>query len=183
MADTLIFLKVIGDDPKGPPVIKGESTAVGYKEQIELESVEWRVNIPATTDTPTGMPVQPKFEEVTFEKHVDIASCTMLEYAKTKKRRERKDAIKQMAITYVDMVLSTDGTSASVPVVEFTLHHCFFESIGISVTSGGKGSVALRESVVVSYEKIDIVYHPVGRDRRQRGAAMTFRGLAPAITK
>jgi type VI protein secretion system component Hcp len=180
MADTLIFLKVIGDDPKGPPVIKGESTAVGFKDQIELESIDWKVSIPSTA---SGAPVQPKFEEVTFEKHVDIASCTMLDYAKTKKRRERKDAIKQMAITYVDMVLSPDGSSSSVPVVEFMLHHCHFESIAMSVTSGGKGSVALRETVVVSYEKIDIVYHPVGRDRRSRGAAMTFRGMAAGTSK
>jgi type VI protein secretion system component Hcp len=178
MADTLIFLKVIGDDPKGPPEIKGESTAAGFKDQIELESVEWRVSIPSTSGTPTGAPVQPKFEEVTLEKHVDIASCTLLQYANTKKRRNPKDAVKQMAITYVDMVLSADGTSSSVPVVEFMLHQCHFESISMSVTNSGKGSVALRETVIVSYEKIDIVYHPVGRDRRQRGAAMTFRGLA-----
>jgi type VI protein secretion system component Hcp len=151
---------------------------VGYQDQIEIESVDWRVQIPANRGNEPGQAVQPKFEEVTLDKHVDSSTCTLLKWAKTRKRSQTKDAIKQMAITYVDMVLDKDGTNHAVPVVEFMLHSCYIESLALKVGSGGKGSVAMKETLVVSYERIDLVYHPAGDDRLKRGAATTFHGQA-----
>ena len=83
-----------------------------------------------------------------------------------------------MAITYVDVVLDKDGQKHAVPVVEFKLYDCYVESVDLGAEGSGK-AVALEESVTVSYNKVDVVFHPVGKDRAQRGKAMTFNGLAP----
>ena len=172
MADTLIFLKIIGGDPKGPPAIRGESTAAGFEDLIEIESIQWRAGVPSQGESTA----QPKFDPITLKKFVDSSTCTLLKWTKTRKRSQ--DPIKQMAITYVDMVLDKDGTKHALPVVEFKLYDCYVESVDLGAAASGKG-VQLSESVTVSYNKVDVVYHPVGKDRAQRGKAMMFKGLAP----
>jgi len=178
MADTLIFLKICNDETgKGDPLIKGESNAAGFEDQIEIEAVEWRFGLPGYPAG--GERAQLEFKELTLEKHIDASTCTLLDWAKTKKRANKpKDEIKRMTITYVDMVVAADGKSSAVPVVEFMVYGCYLQNIDLNVSDSGK-SVALKETLEVSYQKIDVVYHPLGADRRQRGGALTFRGLVP----
>jgi type VI protein secretion system component Hcp len=174
MADTLMFLKIGPASPEAKPAVTGESTAVGFADQIELEGINWGVSI--KSGDKTGEAVQPEFGEVTLEKYIDVSTCTLLEWAKT--RTERRKRIDEMTITYVDMVLDKAGNNQPVPVVQFTLHGSYFKSIGLSV-GGGSKSVELKETLTITYKKVDVVYHPVGKERLQRGTAMTFRGLAP----
>jgi type VI protein secretion system component Hcp len=181
MADTLIFLKIAGDDPQAPPLIKGESGVPNYKDHIEIESVEWGVGIPSSRGE-SGEQVQAKFKQVTLEKFFDGSTCALLKYAKTKKRSKTLDAIKHMEITYVDMVLDKDGTNHPVPVVEITLHGCYLDSVALNCTNAGKG-VSLSESIMVSYESLDMIYHPAGTDRLQRGEAVSFQGAAAGLIK
>jgi type VI protein secretion system component Hcp len=182
MADTLIYLKIAGDDAKAPPLIKGESNAAGYKDLIELESVEWSVAVPARRGNDTDKAEQPQFKQVTLEKFFDGSTCALLKYAKTKKRSKSPDAIRHMEITYVDMVLDKTGTNQAVPVVEIKLHSCYLDSVALTFNNAGKG-VQLTETIVVSYQSLDLTYHPAGKERLQRGEAMSFQGAAAGLIK
>ena len=179
MADTFIFLKIHGLE------IEGESTAKGYEAQIEVESVDWRMNVHSAKET--GQATKVEYHHVTMEKFVDSSTCTLLEWAKSRTPIKEKEsgnepgalAIPQMTFTYVDMVLEKDGSNKAVPVAEFMLHFCYIENISFSVSDAGKGSVKLGETVTVRYDKMDMVYHPSGKDRLTRGTAQTFIGFSP----
>jgi type VI secretion system Hcp family effector len=178
-------MRVIGDDPEGArpgqaastsrepkraPVIKGESTARGFEDEIEIESVDWSVSV-EQRGSDSADTAHPEFEKVTLEKHVDVSTCALLKYANAHKRTDK------IAITYVDLVLDPHGVNRAVPVVEFMLHGCYIDHVGLNVGSSSKG-VSLNETVAISYKKINITYHPVGGKRQERGKAMIFNGEA-----
>jgi type VI secretion system Hcp family effector len=172
VADTFIFLKVHGLE------IQGESTAKGYEDQIEIESVDWKMTVPSAKEA--GQATKVEYHHVTMEKFVDASTCTLLEWAKTRRETTDKEmAIPQMTITYVDMVLEKDGANKPLPVAEFMLHLCYIENMSFNVSDAGKGSVRLGETLTIRYDKIDMVYHPSGTDRLTRGKAQTFIGFSP----
>lgn len=168
MADTLIFMKIEG--------VTGESTAAGFSAQIELESVDWSLKVQPYTSTSTTFADQLKFGKVTVRKFYDLSTGSLMALAKAQKRgkEDNKLAFKKAEIRYVDMVMASDGSKYNVPVVEFTLHECYIDKVDLSVGGSGK-SLQMGESIIITFKKIDIVYHPAAADPIQRGRSMTFK--------
>jgi type VI protein secretion system component Hcp len=171
MADTQIFMKIEG--------VAGESTASGYKDAIEIEGIDWDMDVQPGRFNKDGTVVedQLRFGKLRVRKFYDLATGTLLTLANKQVRGHvsPKHAFDKAQIHYVDMVVTPDGSQENIPVVEFTLQGCFIVSIDVNAGGGGK-SLQLNETIEISFKKLDIVYHPAGSSEFERGRAMVFKG-------
>lgn len=132
-----LFLKIDG--------IKGESTDVKHKDEIDIESFSWGVSHPGTIATGGGAGTsRPVFPDVTFVARQSVASpalflaCAQGKHIATAvltARRQGKVGLDYYTITFSDIVITA------------------FHEVG------SEGADDVSESISFNYEKIKLEYH------------------------
>lgn len=172
MAATLLYLD-IDFDGKPKKGEMGESTAVDFDGQIEVESFGWSIDAKHkenTRDREVNSSTTPKV--LTIEKFFDSSSIRLAQYMKDAK------PFKKAILRYMDGTI-VEGRNRSVqPVLMITLEDGFVEDIKLSSTSAGK-ALAVRETVELSFKKLEIQYRPRVLETDSRGAACVFMTTVP----
>ena len=157
MADTVLFLDIKS--------IPGESTISGFVGQIELESITWSLKVNRKKkDTKITKEVLPS--KVTVTKFYDKATSNLCQALSQRKR------LIKVVLTYASVARLSDGPKA-VPIMTITLVDCYIEDSKLNAAESGK-SMAVKETVQISFREITINYFPTAASGPGRGAAMTF---------
>lgn len=186
MADTLIFLKLTfpadgGGQAPGRPV-QGESSAEGFRDLIEVESLAWELS--AKNDKAKGVgndEPQIDYHAVTVNKHFDRASLAMLnKSARTQaagdNRQAKRTAFQEAVFTYVEMVPGVDGADSTLqPVIQIRIKDGYVEDLKLTVGESGN-SMRVSETVRLSFTGITFQYHYPSDRSDQRRASLKFDG-------
>ena len=172
MADTHIYLEL--DD------VKGESTAAGFVERAEIQTVRWGLSArnSQTVDEQTAA-AQLDYDLVTLTKHFDNASLACLKRTARSDGGgdQRRQGFETAKISYVDVVLDPDSpeNAKSVPVVEIVLKHGYIEDYQLSTAEGSR-SIRVEETIKLSYRSIRFSYYRAVDGDRGRRHAVHFDG-------
>jgi type VI secretion system secreted protein Hcp len=136
-----MFLKITGPD------VKGESTADGHKDEIEISSFSHSVAMATTPASTSGSRTAERasFHDVTISKAVD------------KSTPELAKGVSQ-GTHYGECVVSVaraDGAGGMVQYLKYTLNDVVISSLGVS---GADGGGLATEVVTLSYGKIKWEY-------------------------
>jgi type VI secretion system secreted protein Hcp len=136
-----MFLKITGPD------VKGESTADGHKDEIEITSFSQGVSMATTPASTSGSRTAERasFHDVTVTKMVD------------KSTPELAKGVSQ-GTTYGEMVISiarADGAGGMVQYLKYTLNDVVISSLQVS---GADGGGLANEAATFSYGKIKWEY-------------------------
>jgi type VI secretion system secreted protein Hcp len=127
--------------------IKGDVSAEGYKEWIELHSVQWGVG--RGISTPVGSDSDressaPSVSEITITKDQDAGTIELL-----------KAALEGEGVKVVIDIVKTDSKKLE-PYLTFTLEDVLIS--GYSISSGGDRPT---ESISLNFTKIECKYTPM----------------------
>lgn len=168
-ASTQIFLRM---NAISGGLIKGEAFAEGYLGQIEIDSFTWGMSAKEglRTASKINAVTQMNYDKLSLQKVYDRSSPSLAEHM------TKNFKFKDITVT-VDHLENRSGSFISAtPVVVIELSNVFIESIKIAATEGDK-SVAVRETVELSYTGLTLIYVPYETGaRHQRLAAVTFFG-------
>ena len=167
MAATLIFLKLYFDNKP----VAGESTALDFEQQIEVESFSWGINA-KQNDKRNGRPdVRP--QQVKLTKFFDKASTNLCTQMATRKK------FSTARFTFISAVMK-DSKEKPRPIMELVLTDGFVEQVNLSASESG-ASMSVREEVALSFTKLKLVYHQADLQRAVRAAPTTFDTEQPSV--
>lgn len=172
MAVTSIFLKIYIDDRP----VRGECQARGYEGQIDIESFNWALvsKLHKEGDAKTST-VELRQKHVKFSKVWDASSGKLLLTAgKLADSGTRvKTRFSTARFTFASMVLAGEAGRNLGKMMELVLSDGEVEDVSLS-TSENKDSIGIKESVTLSYRKVQLLYYPLDRGTGSRAAPMAF---------
>jgi len=127
--------------------IKGESTADGYKEKIELLSYSHGVAQQITGDQSNQKRTsgKPNHQDFTVTKYMDLASCGLINYCNN-----------ATAIPSVKVIVCQNEEGKINPIITYDLSNVIVSSVSVGGGGGGKP----QETVTMNYTKISWTYKP-----------------------
>ena len=149
--------------------IKGNVTAEGFEEQLELLSCQWGAGRALTMETgrmSNREATRPSISEVTVSKYLDKSSPLLFEQACIGK--EGKDVIVR--------VVQTGGDTIEA-YVEYTLTNCLLASYSVSCSGDGEP----LESLSLSFDSIELNY--IDQDQKNKTKGSTRWGYSIAKGK
>lgn len=169
MAATLIFLKIHFDNKP----VTGESSAVDYEQQIEVEAMTWGMNADPTKKNKGNATERPdvRLDEVRLSKHFDRASTSLCNYMSSRKK------FSTARLTFTSAVMR-EGKQRPRPIMELVLTDGMVEQVRLSAAESGN-AITVREDVSLSFTKLRMVYYPPTAERNVRAAPATFDVQAP----
>ena len=153
--------------------VTGDGTFIGYEEQIEIESFDWKIDA-SHIEEPAGVvrtELAPK--RISLSKFFDPATpnlCTHL---------DARAQFSRATITMLGTAL-TVADSKPAKVMQLILSDGYIEEVSIQASESGK-AIALRERLILSYATSKLIYHPMDPVRLTRGnKAMDFTLTTPS---
>lgn len=168
MSATVLFMNISFGGPDGKVI--GESTAKDYETRIEIESFSWSIRTKDRDETPKGSTTKVTKsvlipETVEIEKFYDSSSHSLMSHMNQRKK------FKTAVISYAYPAL-IEGQRFT-EVMALTLRDGYIESVKVQTSGAGK-AMAAKETVVLSFDKLVLRYHPPVLKRDTRGAASSF---------
>ncbi len=160
MAATLIYLNI----DFGSGWVAGESTAKGYESRIEIESFGWGLKVKNRRDKDAGSTKSLTTlvpEVLKLEKFFDASSTALVKNMKDQK------PFTIARLTFADMVLSD---TAPQKIMQIVLMDGHVEDVRLSSSGSGKG-MSVKETVSLSFRKIEMTYFPPGATKDVRASS------------
>ena len=153
--------------------IKGEATAGGYEDEIEVERFGWGMSSETGCKASASKALSNiSYKRLTITKLYDTASTNLARYLT---RGARFD---QAVLSIDHHVLPTGSKKKPNPSMVIELRDGFIEEVRLSMSESGK-SAAINEDISLSFSKINILYFPTGVDRDVRQAPVSFEARVP----
>lgn len=175
MSDTVIFLEI---DMEGKKGFTGESKVEGFTDKIEVESVSWEMSAKQIQEkTSKRMRTEARPGRLKLSKYFDAASTKLANW--THKRKQFTTA----TLTFADLMIQMDEAKKgrAVPAVKIVLENGFVEEIKLTAAESGR-SVAIKEDVELSFERMYLYYAPIDPRTNTRGGlgVMDFQTDRPS---
>ena len=169
MAELLFLHLVVNGQP-----VTGEAVMPGFKQQIELTGMSWNIKAehkekdddPDTVDTTVAL------QQLKLEKAFDRSSTLLCRYMD---KRTRFDTA---TITMLSATL-WGADKRHLPLLTLRLKSGYVENLSLQVSPSGK-SMAVKESLLLSYRASHLEYHP-GDVTRGRASPTVFDYVANSI--
>jgi type VI protein secretion system component Hcp len=166
---SMIYLKITFGNP-----VKGSGTTVGYEEQIDIESFDWKVKVEQVTAAGTKE-VRPKVtaDAISLDKFFDASTSVLCS------KMDDREQFSTATITMLTMNLA-GANGQPQKLVEMILYDGYIKKLNIKASESGK-SVALKETLTLTYDKLEVIYYPMDAVRQTRGSkSMPFLLKTPS---
>lgn len=158
----MMFLKLY---VKGKPV-NGESEVQEYEKQIVIDSMSWDVSAAQVKGENTEAHTEVRPEHLKLTKVFDRSSSVLY------KAMVEKEKFTTATVTTLTMAMA--GKGDKIPkVMTMQVFDGYIESIDASASGSGK-SIAVKETLTLSFKKAKLMYYPPSTSVSQRAAPTTF---------
>ena len=166
-SSTQIFLRM---NSISGGLIKGEAFAQGYADQIEVDSLTWGMSAKEGLRTASGTAAvtQMNYDKLVMQKVYDKSSPSLAAHMSTNFK------FKDITVTVDHLENRAGSFVTATPVIVIELTDVYIESIRIAASEGDK-SVAVRETLALSYTGLALTYVPYETGAKHRRLpALTF---------
>lgn len=169
MPSSLIFLELT---PENGPVIKGEATATGFEDLIEVDTVTFgakgKAAVNSTSNTARAQKPRMEYETVDITRPYDSASPRLMV------RHTAGHKFKTAKFTF-DRPLDEVGVGKQAnPILRVTLFNVYIDSFKVTTSPSSKSS-AVNEEMSLSFDGIEFTYYPQSAAHDKRQGAVTYR--------
>lgn len=164
MSTTVLFLKLTVNGA----AVNGDATESHFERQIELQGLEWEMNsshepVADARDT-RKVKTTNRPKRVTLSKAFDRSTTNLCTYMAQHK---------QFSEAVIKMVKAFAGDQGPRTLIDIFLTKGYVETVSLNASESSL-SVAVKESVTLSFETMKIVYHPDSPTGRGDGPPTTF---------
>jgi type VI protein secretion system component Hcp len=164
MSTPFLFLKLTVNGAR----INGDATEQHFERQIELQGLEWEMNsshepVADARDT-RKVKTTNRPKRVTLTKSFDRSTTNLCTFMAQHK---------QFSEAVIMMVKRFAGSEGPRTLIDVILTKGYVETVSLTASESSQ-SVAVRESVTLSFETLKIVYHPDSPTGRGDGPPTTF---------
>lgn len=174
MASTLLYLSIYFDNK----LVAGEGTAKDYENRVEIESFSWGLTAKHERGQGKRVVTAVKPDMLVLKKFFDKASISLLKAVKNAEGQKVPKPFSTARLQFADMVRVAGQPPKK--IMELVLKDGYVEKVTLDAGATGKG-MSVRETVSLSFTKLDILYYPKVLAKDTRGPACIFQTSQPCV--